>query len=117
MIQSAIPTSLSLNIGGRLLSLDHPRVMGILNATPDSFYAGSRCGNDETIIANRARAIIEEGGDMIEAGLRTGRCLDGSKARRICGRAGCQRLRQVHSGKALQRHPAAGPSNDSIICA
>ena len=68
MIQSAIPTSLSLNIGGRLLSLDHPRVMGILNATPDSFYAGSRCGNDETIIANRARAIIEEGGDMIDVG-------------------------------------------------
>ena len=68
MIQSAIPTSLSLNIGGRLLSLDHHRVMGILNATPDSFYAGSRCGNDETIIANRARAIIEEGGDMIDVG-------------------------------------------------
>lgn len=68
MIQSAIPTSLLLNIGGRLLSLDHPRVMGILNATPDSFYAGSRCGNDETIIANRARAIIEEGGDMIDVG-------------------------------------------------
>jgi len=42
--------------------------MGILNATPDSFYAGSRCGNDETIIANRARAIIEEGGDMIDVG-------------------------------------------------
>ena len=68
MIQSAIPTSLLLNIGGRLLSLDHPRIMGILNATPDSFYAGSRCGNDETIIANRARAIIEEGGDMIDVG-------------------------------------------------
>ena len=68
MIQSAIPTSLSLNIGCRLISLDQPRVMGILNATPDSFYAGSRCGNDETIIANRARAIIEEGGDMIDVG-------------------------------------------------
>ena len=68
MIQSAIPTSLLLNIGGRLLSLDHPRIMGILNAPPDSFYAGSRCGNDETIIANRARAIIEEGGDMIDVG-------------------------------------------------
>lgn len=68
MIQSAISTPLTLNIGGRLLSLDRPRVMGILNATPDSFYAGSRCGNDETIIANRARAIIEEGGDMIDVG-------------------------------------------------
>ena len=68
MIQSAISTPLTLNIGGCLLSLDRPRVMGILNATPDSFYAGSRCGNDETIIANRARAIIEEGGDMIDVG-------------------------------------------------
>lgn len=61
MIQSAIPTSLSLNIGGRLLSLDHPRVMGILNATPDSFYAGSRCGNDETIIANRHGPLSRKG--------------------------------------------------------
>lgn len=33
---------MSLNAGGRLLSLDVPQVMGILNVTPDSFYAGSR---------------------------------------------------------------------------
>ena len=31
----------SLNVGGRLMSLDKPQVMGILNVTPDSFYAGS----------------------------------------------------------------------------
>ena len=57
-----------INVNGKLMDLSHPQVMGILNVTPDSFYAGSRCGNDETIIANRARAIIEEGGDMIDVG-------------------------------------------------
>jgi len=32
----------SLNLGGSILPLDRPRIMGILNATPDSFYEGSR---------------------------------------------------------------------------
>ena len=34
--------SKTINIKGQLLSLDEPQVMGILNVTPDSFYAGSR---------------------------------------------------------------------------
>ena len=34
--------SYTINAGGRLLDLQKPIVMGILNATPDSFYAGSR---------------------------------------------------------------------------
>ncbi len=42
-------------------------VMGILNATPDSFYAGSRCGTPEEI-ARRADTILAEGGQIIDIG-------------------------------------------------
>jgi dihydropteroate synthase len=47
--------------------LKNPQVMGILNATPDSFYAASRC-RDEEAIAARARQIVAEGGKMIDVG-------------------------------------------------
>ena len=65
---AATTTPYTLNLGGRLLPLDRPRVMGILNATPDSFYDASRCGSGAEAIARRARAIIEEGGDIIDIG-------------------------------------------------
>ena len=67
MIRPECFSSFALNINGKLLPLDRPLVMGILNVTPDSFYAGSRCGDDAAIAA-RARAIIDEGGDMIDIG-------------------------------------------------
>ncbi|MBR4297758.1 MAG: dihydropteroate synthase [Bacteroidaceae bacterium] len=57
----------SLNCRGQLLSLDVPKVMGILNATPDSFFAGSR-RQTETEIALRVQQILEEGGDIIDVG-------------------------------------------------
>ena len=57
----------TLNIHGRLLELDKPRVMGILNVTPDSFYAGSR-KQTEREIASRALQIVEEGGAIIDVG-------------------------------------------------
>ena len=57
----------TLNIRGQLVSLGHPQVMGIINATPDSFYAGSRKQNEEDI-ARRVRQITDEGGTMIDVG-------------------------------------------------
>ena len=57
----------TLNINGRLLSLDKPVVMGILNATPDSFYAASR-QQTESDIAQRTREIIDQGGTIIDVG-------------------------------------------------
>ncbi len=57
----------TLNCNGRLLSLDTPQVMGILNATPDSFYAASR-QQTEGQIAARAHQIVEEGGTIIDVG-------------------------------------------------
>ena len=56
-----------LNIRGELLSLDTPVVMGILNVTPDSFYANSR-QQDEIAIAKRIEAIISEGGTFVDVG-------------------------------------------------
>lgn len=57
----------SINVHGRLLSLDSPVVMGILNCTPDSFFAGSR-KQTEKEIADRANQIIDEGGSIIDVG-------------------------------------------------
>ena len=56
-----------MNVNGRLLDLSTPRVMGILNVTPDSFYAGSRM-QTETQIATRVEQMLEEGADMIDIG-------------------------------------------------
>lgn len=58
----------SLNIGGHLVEVSRPLVMGILNVTPDSFYAGSRCCCDEARIAARVRQMIDEGADLIDIG-------------------------------------------------
>lgn len=60
--------SYSINIGGRLMTIDRPQVMGILNVTPDSFYSGSRCGVDEAVIRGRVRQMLDEGADMIDIG-------------------------------------------------
>lgn len=57
----------TLNMRGRLLSLAEPQVMGILNCTPDSFYAGSRV-QTEYEIARRANEIIGQGGSIIDVG-------------------------------------------------
>lgn len=57
----------TLNVRGRLLDLSKPQVMGILNVTPDSFYAGSRMETEEAV-RRRVRQIIAEGGSMIDVG-------------------------------------------------
>lgn len=57
----------TINVRGRLLDLSQPMVMGILNATPDSFYSGSR-KQTEAEIADRANQIVAEGGRIIDVG-------------------------------------------------
>ena len=57
----------TINVRGQLVDLSSPMVMGILNATPDSFYSGSR-KQTEAEIAQRANQIIAEGGKMIDVG-------------------------------------------------
>ena len=57
----------TLNLHGRLTDISQPQVMGILNVTPDSFFAGSRMQTEQEIVA-RTHQIIEEGGNMIDVG-------------------------------------------------
>lgn len=57
----------TLNCKGTLIRLDNPLVMGILNVTPDSFYAGSR-KQTETEIVTRVETILNEGGSIIDIG-------------------------------------------------
>ena len=57
----------TINVRGHLIDLSTPKVMGILNATPDSFYSGSR-KQTEREIADRANQIMDEGGTFIDVG-------------------------------------------------
>ena len=59
--------SKSINVSGRLFSFDHPRVMGILNVTEDSFYANSRVMDSDDIL-NRADKMLKEGADILDIG-------------------------------------------------
>jgi dihydropteroate synthase len=60
-------TGKTSNIRGKLMDFRDPKVMGILNLTPDSFYSGSR-KQTEKEIADRVNQILSEGGDMIDVG-------------------------------------------------
>ena len=57
----------NINVGGRLLDFRKPRVMGILNVTPDSFFADSR-KQSERDIRDRAEQIVREGAAIIDVG-------------------------------------------------
>ena len=62
-----LPPVYYINVGGRLMDLSTPQVMGILNVTPDSFYAESRMQTEEQIV-NRVEQIIAEGASIIDIG-------------------------------------------------
>ncbi|MDR0385542.1 MAG: dihydropteroate synthase [Prevotellaceae bacterium] len=57
----------TINCGGKLLDLSTPAVMGIMNVTPDSFYAESRISGDKEIV-DRAEEIVRQGGAIIDIG-------------------------------------------------
>lgn len=64
---SLFSRSLSLNLGGSIMDLSTPRVMGIINATPDSFYTESRL-SDPGMALEKARQMIDEGADILDIG-------------------------------------------------
>lgn len=59
--------NLTINIKGFLMDFGVPKVMGILNVTPDSFYSNSRCSSKKEI-ETRIIQIVEEGADIIDIG-------------------------------------------------
>ena len=58
---------LSINCKGKLISFDHPLVMGIINMTPDSFYAGSRKRELDAVVQTAGK-MLEEGATFIDIG-------------------------------------------------
>ncbi len=57
----------TLNCKGKLLALDEPRVMGIINITPDSFYKGSRFVEKDEVL-KQADKMIKDGADILDIG-------------------------------------------------
>ena len=97
-----------LNVNGQLLDLSVPQVMGILNVTPDSFYAGSRM-QTEADIAQRAQQILSEGASIIDIGAYSSR----SNAENISSEEEMHRLRM--GLEVLKRnHPDAIISVDTF---
>jgi dihydropteroate synthase len=60
-------TNKTLNIKGALMHLATPKVMGILNATPDSFYDGGRFQDEKSVLA-QVKKMLDEGADFIDVG-------------------------------------------------
>ena len=97
-----------LNVNGQLLELSVPQVMGILNVTPDSFYAGSRM-QTEADIAQRAQQILSEGASIIDIGAYSSR----ANAENISSEEEMHRLRM--GLEVLKRnHPDAIISVDTF---
>lgn len=62
----------TLNCNGKLVSLQHPAVMGIVNVNSDSFYAGSRSVLEKEVLS-RLEAMVEQGGAMVDLGAMSSR--------------------------------------------
>ena len=97
-----------INVNGSLLDLSVPCVMGILNITPDSFYAGSRMQTEAEITA-RAQQILDEGAGIIDIGAYSSR----PNAENVSPREEMERLRM---GLEILRktHPGAVISVDTF---
>lgn len=92
-----------INVNGSLLDLSVPCVMGILNITPDSFYAGSRMQTEAEITA-RAQQILDEGAGIIDIGAYSSR----PNAKNVSPheemerlRMGLEILRKTHPGAVI----------------
>ena len=83
-----ITTARYINVNGSLLDLSQPRVMGILNVTPDSFYAGSRT-HTEAEIVRRVKQIVSGGAAIIDIGAYSSR----PNADNVSAREEMERLR------------------------
>ena len=101
----------TLNCKGKLLATDTPLVMGIINVTPDSFYAGSRQQEIDAIIA-KAGKMISEGAEIIDIGGQSTR--PGSQ--RITARQEMERVLPAISA-ILEKFPSAILSVDTYHAA
>lgn len=61
------PQTFSINCSGRLIQLDTPKIMGILNLTPDSFSDGGKF-NDEKLALKHTEKLLKDGAEIIDIG-------------------------------------------------
>lgn len=66
-LKSFLKRKASINCRGQLIDLSQPKVMGIVNITPDSFFSGSRFKGDAALLS-RVETILNEGGEMVDMG-------------------------------------------------
>ena len=58
---------MTINLNGKLMDLSSPKIMGILNITPDSFYDGGKFNSDKKVL-NQVEKMIKDGADLIDVG-------------------------------------------------
>ncbi len=58
---------------GKRLSLEEPRIMGILNLTPDSFFDGGKYSISEAVAINRIKEMLSDGVDILDIGAASSR--------------------------------------------
>ncbi|OCA76023.1 dihydropteroate synthase [Chryseobacterium artocarpi] len=66
-IKHSDPQTFSINCNGRLIQLDTPKIMGILNLTPDSFSDGGKF-NDEKLALKHTEKLLKDGAEIIDIG-------------------------------------------------
>ena len=59
---------ITLNLRGKLIDLSTPRVMGVLNVTPDSFYDGGKFSSSDQPMLTQAEKMLREGATIIDIG-------------------------------------------------
>lgn len=64
---TAIPTKTTINCGGEIIDLNFPRIMGIINATPDSFYDGGKLKDDKSVLQLAEKHLVE-GASFLDIG-------------------------------------------------
>lgn len=98
----------TINCRGRLVDLSRPKVMAIVNVTPDSFYSGSRCPSTEAALA-RADEALAQGADILDLGAYSTR----PGAAEVPADEEWQRLQPVVT-ELRHRHPQAVISIDTF---
>ncbi|MCH8546474.1 MAG: dihydropteroate synthase [Cryomorphaceae bacterium] len=61
-----------ISVNGRLLDIQQPLIMGIINVTPDSFYKGSRAETQKDVL-HKAKEMLEQGADILDLGAQSTR--------------------------------------------
>ena len=111
MQNTAFYTNYTLNACGHIVDLSTPKVMGILNVTPDSFYDGARYESDHAIL-QQAEKMLREGAALIDVGGYSSRpgAVEVSLADEL--------MRTIHAVKLVKKEfPQALVSVDTFRCA